>query len=366
MTITMQSKHSNKAQSIIIVILLAAAGLLLIAARRLPGFAQWYSVTVYPLLVGSIGRVCGMVSFSVAEVLCFVIPALIMIDSVVSAIKKRFRGAVIRFLLTASVLFFLYAACCGVNYYREPFVSREVIESADITEHDLSEFCDYIADRINKSYDASLVNKSVSDNTSIQSASYPAGDVLASMAVSAMQSLNDERLSGYYPQPKELRILSGVFSSMGVSGIYSPFTIEANVNGIMPGLEMPFTACHELSHLKGFMNEGEANYIGWLACINSDEEAFRRSGWLIAWIYAGGALHRTDPELFSEIYKKLPDSAVEELKENNEFWKSHETHASDIQDTINDAYLKSNGQDQGVQTYGQLTTLMLIWYKDHI
>lgn len=360
----MQSKHSNKAQSIIIVILLAAAGLLLIAARRLPGFAQWYSVTVYPLLVGSIGRVCGMASFSVAEILCFVIPALIIIDLAVSAIRKRFMIAVMRFILTVSFLFFLYAACCGVNYYREPFVKHEVIESSDITENDLAEFCEYIADRINESYESA--DKPVSDNTSMQSSSYPHDEELTSMAVSAMQTLGDDRLSGYYPKPKQLRILSGLFSSMGVSGIYSPFTIEANVNGIMPGLEMPFTACHELSHLRGFMNEGEANYIGWLACINSEETSFKRSGWLIAWIYAGGTLHRTDPERFSEIYGRLPVAAVTELKENNEFWRSHETRASDIQNKVNDAYLKSNGQDQGVQTYGQLTTLMLIWFKGHI
>ena len=362
---SMQKKQSYIAQLIAVILLLAAAGILLIAARRLPGFAQWYSVTVYPLLVGSIGRICGLVSFSVAEILCIMIPALVIIDLVISAIRNRFAGAFIRFLLTVSVLFFLYAACCGVNYYREPFVSRDVIKTAEISENELAEFCGYIADRINESYEAAVIDKPVSDNTSMLFSSYPYGNELASMAVSAMQALNDERLSGYYPQPKELRILSGVFSSMGVSGIYSPFTIEANVNGLMPGLEMPFTACHELSHLRGFMNEGEANYIGWLACINSDEEAFRRSGWLIAWIYAGGALHRTDPELFSKIYIRLPAAAVSELKENNAFWKSHETRASDIQDKVNDAYLKSNGQDQGVQTYGQLTTLMLIWFNTH-
>ena len=126
---------------------------------------------------------------------------------------------------------------------------------------------------------------------------------------------------------------------------------------------MPFTACHELSHLRGFMNEGEANYIGWLACISSDNMSFNRSGWLIAWSYAGAALRRTDPGKFAEIYEKLPSEAIRELTENNEFWRSHKTKASDVQDKVNDAYLKSNGQDQGIESYGQLTTLMLTWFK---
>ena len=112
------------------------------------------------------------------------------------------------------------------------------------------------------------------------------------------------------------------------------------------------------------MNEGEANYIGWLACIGSDDPAFRRSGWLISWIYAGGSLRRSDPDLYESIYRKLPDAAVEELTANSKFWAEHETGASEVQNRVNDAYLKSNGQPGGIQTYGTLTTLMLLWQRN--
>ena len=353
----MSKRHSVRTSFILIVIFLAAAGMLLFAARRFPGFAQWYSVTIYPALVGSIGRLSGVISWSVAELLCFLLPALIIIDLVLSGIRKHLGGALIRFLLLASILFFLYAACCGVNYYREPFVSQEMIESAEISQVDLVEFCEYTASELNECY------KNPESDNEFSVPEYPEGDLLRDEAVTAILSIGDTRLIGYYPSPKILRFLSGFFSSMGVSGIYSPFTIEANINGDMPGMEMPFTACHELSHLRGFMNEGEANYIGWLACINSDNKSFNRSGWLIAWSYAGAALRRTDPGKFAEIYEKLPSEAIRELTENNEFWRSHKTKASDVQDKVNDAYLKSNGQDQGIESYGQLTTLMLTWFK---
>ena len=174
---------------------------------------------------------------------------------------------------------------------------------------------------------------------------------------------DEPALQGYYPVPKQLAFTSGAFSAMGVSGIYSPFTVEANINGQMPDMEKPFTACHELSHLRGFMNESEANYIGWLACIGSDDPAFRRSGWLIGWVYAGGALRRADPDQYERLREKLPESAAAELDENNEFWASHETGASGIQDRVNDAYLKANGQAEGIQSYGMLTVLMLMWYS---
>ena len=182
-----------------------------------------------------------------------------------------------------------------------------------------------------------------------------------------MNKLSDNypSLRGYYPAPKQLTLLSRAFSNMGVSGIYSPFTVEANINGEMPGMEKPFTSCHELSHLRGYMNEGEANYIGWLACIESDDPSFNRSGWLIAWMHAGGALRRVDPGRYEKLRKRLPSDAVSEIEKNSLFWSSHETKASEVQDRVNDAYLKANDQKDGIQSYGMLTTLMLMHYYGH-
>ena len=73
----------------------------------------------------------------------------------------------------------------------------------------------------------------------------------------------------------------------------------------MPYYNIPHTICHELSHLKGFMREDEANFIGYLACIGSDSPDFRYSGYLTGWVYAGNALARVDPESYYDLYTKL-------------------------------------------------------------
>ena len=75
-------------------------------------------------------------------------------------------------------------------------------------------------------------------------------------AVEAVHGLAEEfpALEGYYPQPKKL-LLSEFLSYQGLTGIYSPFTVEANYNGDMTAYNIPFTTCHELSHLRGFMQE---------------------------------------------------------------------------------------------------------------
>ena len=361
---SMRREKTGKKDIIAAVLLLLLSAFLLCAARIMPGFAQWYSVTVYPLIVSFTGRIFGILPFSASEMLCTLLPIILAAD-VISIIKRRKsaekRSAAVfvrHLMLLAAILLFLYSANCGVNYYRDPFISDGSFDSTDISSEDLAEFCDYTAEKLNDCY----------NQQSKAAAEYPEGSELRRKAVSAMESLSSQypELSGYYPEPKLLTFMSPLFSMMGVSGIYSPFTVEANVNGQMPGLEMPFTSCHELSHLRGFMDEGEANYIGWLACIDSDDPAFRRSGWLIAWSYAGGALKETNPEAFTSIYEKLPDGAIRELTSNYLFWHEHENRASDIQDKVNDTYLRSNGQENGVLTYGQVTDLMIRWYRDQM
>ena len=359
-----KDKKALRTTYLISVFLLFISGLLLTAARRFPGFAPWYAATVYPFCVGIFGRISGLLHFSLSEILCAAIPMILIADLIVcisGSLKRESRasGGLLRFIthtiLLVSVLLFLYSANCGINYYRDPFIDPQEYTDTVFSTDELSDFCEYTVLRLRECYD-------LSGDTSV----YPDGAELADAAVRSMHHLSKEHpgLKGFYPRPKQLTFMSSLFSGMGVSGIYSPFTIEANVNGEMTGLEKPFTSCHELSHLRGYMNEGEANYIGWLACIGSDDPAFRRSGWLISWIYAGGSLRRSDPDLYESIYRKLPDAAVEELTANSKFWAEHETGASEVQNRVNDAYLKSNGQPGGIQTYGTLTTLMLLWQRN--
>lgn len=345
-------KHSEARISKCIVVsalLLFIAGVLLFAAKHISGFAEWYSVNIYSIITRNIGYIAGIVPFSVAEAGACILPVIVIADII--RCRRRLRKAFLHILLIVSVLFFLYSANCGINYQRNSFVDQEALAEAQFTVDELEEFCKYIVGQIEKSSSGS---------------DYPQGRELSEAALLSMSALSEDypSLSGYYPPPKQLTLLSRVFSSMGVSGIYSPFTVEANINGEMPDMEKPFTACHELSHLRGYMNEGEANFIGWLACISSADPSFNRSGWLIAWMHAGATLRRVDPDRYDSLYKKLPAYAISEIEENRAFWASHETKASEVQDRVNDTYLKANGQEDGVQSYGMLTTLMLIYYYD--
>lgn len=153
-----------------------------------------------------------------------------------------------------------------------------------------------------------------------------------------------------------------ILSVQNLTGIYSPFTVEANYNTGITAYNIPFTACHELSHLRGFMEEKEANFIGFLACRESDVPEFRYSGSLMGWIYCMNVLYRTDYEAWEEIRSTFPKEAEADLRANNEYWEKYDTPVAEVSNKINDTYLKANGQSDGVESYDRMVDLIVSEY----
>ena len=149
-----------------------------------------------------------------------------------------------------------------------------------------------------------------------------------------------------------------------MTGIYSPFTIEANYNTDMVAYNIPFTACHELAHLRGFMQEQEANFIGYLASTRADSLEFNYSGYMLGWIYCTNALYDVDPDAYEEVRSELSEEAEADLEANSRFWAKYDTPVAEVSDQINDSYLKANGQEDGVASYDRMVEMILTYYRE--
>lgn len=346
--------YSRKIQIVVTVLLFAAAGGLLWASRAVGGFAEWYSRTVYPVLVTVIGRFWGIVPFSAVE---FMLYGLIVL--VLFWLFRDFRRPLTllrNYTTVLALLLFLYAACCGVNYYRVPFSSyyiAQIMQEQENPHTNLKELCSWLTVEVNRA--RMELDQAEGNYQNVQL-----------KGVNAMKHLAEQypSLNGYYPQPKPLTI-SWILSVQQCSGVYSPFTIEANYNNDMTAYNIPHTICHELSHLRGFMREDEANFIGYLACLGSEDADYRYSGYLLGWIYAGNALAKVDYEAYNQLYSFLSDPIIEDIEENSDFWDRYEGEVAEVQEKVNDAYLKANGQVQGVLSYGRVVDLMLIDFACH-
>lgn len=327
------------------ILLLILTGVLQITARRVPGFGQWYAVTVYPWIVGICGRIWGFFPCSVVEIGIYLFLGGILVYGI-RHIKEVWRlMSRVLFLLALSA--FLFTTNCGINYYRRPFSSYLTWEVRESSTEELLELCRFLTEQVNETANQETYERNWNQE-----------------ARKTMGNLGDTypELGGYYPAPKGV-LVSWILSVQQLCGIYSPFTVEANYNQAMPAYNIPHTMCHELSHLKGFMREDEANFIGYLACIESEDEAFQYSGYLTGWVYAGNALAKADMESYTALYQQLDEQAKKDLQYNSEFWNRYEGKVAEVSNKMNDTYLKMNDQSDGVQSYGRVVDLMLAYNR---
>lgn len=343
-------------------LLLFAAGLQYLA-RNTERFANWYTEHIYPLWVNSIGKVNSIFPFSLVEILLYLLSAILLAavgKAFFGVLKKKQKAAeVLRYglghlICGVGILFFIYTTMCGINYHSDTFSRRSGLTVVPYTVEELFAYCEKITEEVN------VLAKQVKrdgDGRFVLS-----GNVREE-AVKAMKAAGKQypALAGYYPKPKPL-LLSEILSYQHLTGVYSPFTIEANYNADMTPYNIPFTMCHELSHLRGFMREDEANYIAYLACSISEEVEFQYSGALMAWLYSTNVLYEYDREAYRELSGRLDENAGKDLDENTKFWDAYEGAVSELSDKVNDTYLKANKQTAGVETYDQMVNLLMAEY----
>lgn len=338
-------------------ILLFLTFLLQLAARNLSWFGEWYAVTVYPCLVGLFGRGFGLFPFSVAELGLYLLIFLVPWYGI--SHRKNLICLGTAAWLMVGLLAFTYTINCGINYYRKPFSQFLDVEIRPSSEEELQSLCWFLARQVNESAEDVLGEREeppVFGQEDIRSLPRQAREDMKHLGTLYPQ------LSGFYPQPK-LLLVSRILSVQSLSGIYSPFTVEANVNREMTPYNIPHTACHELSHLRGFMREEEANFIGYLACVHSGSAYSRYSGYLSGFIHAANALYRQNPEAAAQVYTLLAQTVLDDLHTNNAFWQQYEGRISEVSTRVNDTYLKANSQSDGVKSYGRMVDLLLAYYR---
>lgn len=338
-----------------------------------------------------------------------------------AAVARPLRHFLGHLFLILSALLVLYVFLCGINYHRTSF-SQEAGLSVTIDAHgtvydeaDLIALCDYLVTEMNDT-EAQLAATATSDaNADVLRARTSAGagaagtttESPAATAEASGPSAADEaavttiqvegarigqtsetpkpsaawlwhagrtgqrameklgqryrRLSGHYPYPKPI-LNTWILSVQQTTGVYSPFTVEANYNRDIAYYDIPFTICHELSHLRGYMQEEEANFIGVLATIGADDLYFNYSGYVSAWVYAGNALARIDSTAFATLYARINARTRQDMLYNNAYWQQFEGKPAEAHEQLNDAYLKMQGQASGVRSYGHVTDLMLEYF----
>jgi hypothetical protein len=75
------------------------------------------------------------------------------------------------------------------------------------------------------------------------------------------------------------------------------------------------------------------------------------------------ALAETDMYMYKQLVKKYTPGVRKDLVNDNEFWEKYKGKVEEVANNVNNTYLKSNGQQDGVQSYGRMVDLLLAEYK---
>lgn len=336
-------------------------------ARHYMSFAEFYAVEIYPVFAETISFISSKTSVSAAEIIIAVLVVLLVIYTlwmIVNSVKHGtadfFKQYAVNLLAYASVLYFLFVLFCGINYYRYEFTFYSGLEIRDSSKEELTALCETLIQDANN-LRAGLTTGENSTAELFDRNYYGT----AQRARDSFDNIAKEYgvLKGNYPAPKPVK-MSRAMSHMNITGVFFPYTFEANVNVDIPPYQIPSTMLHELVHLRGFMREDEANFISYLACINSDFEDFAYSGTMLALTYSMNALYAEDPDAYAALRDTYSQEVKNDLIFSRDYWKNFETKVAEISNNINDAYLKANNQEDGVKSYGRMVDLLLAYYRN--
>ena len=226
-------------------LLLAAALALQLLARNVSWFGEWYGVHIYPILVQVFGGFFGLFPFSVVELGMYVFAAGSLGYGgfwIWRGIRRNFSQALRQIgsgaFLLLGVLAFLYTINCGINYYRTPFSAYLDLELEGFSQEELEQLCKFLKGQLE------AAAREVMEEQGSLEPDEALCQALPGQAREDMKKLAERypQLAAAYPRPKPVAV-SRILSVQSLSGVYSPFTIEANYNRDMTPYNIPHTAC---------------------------------------------------------------------------------------------------------------------------
>jgi hypothetical protein len=386
-----KAARRKKISKIIYIVGMLGVIMLNYLAWRSRGFCDWYIDHIFPVWLNTYARLTSALSISVGEIMLilavgitafgigFFIYNLIRKGKYTTGLLKYGRTyawivLVVGYVMTLNC-FILYHATGFAQKYMVKETGTMVVDMSDTavvevdtkgksayTKKNLATLRDYLVEQCN-----TLADQIDRDE---QGTAVYSGDLIAE-SVHAMETMGQQydRLSGYYVTPKYLKC-SEFFSQQYIMGYYFPFSMEANINSVMYITNVAPTVCHELAHTKGFIFENDANMIGYLACIQSDDTFLQYCGYLSVLNYVNNDFYKSVNKSTYKKHVRISDRVADDnVFLTREDWQAVEKTAvvktstvKKVSNNFLNTNLKLNGVDEGIQQYNEVVNLLLDYY----
>ena len=327
--------------------------------KRSVAFAGVLHETVGVGIRAALTTLTSWIPISLAEFILIASPILIILFTI--TMFRYVKDSLVRgvrlcvaLLSIVSVMYTLSAFGYEPGFYVEPVENKLELVREDLSAEQLYETAMILVENIEKDLPyVSFPQKTYSAMT------FSYADM--------NKKLNDayDTLCDTYPGFQRLRgntkpvMLSEPWTYTHISGMYTFFTGEANVNVNYPDFIVISSAAHEMAHQRGINREDEANFVAYLVCSMSDDPYVRYCGNLDVLNSVLNQLYSASPELYMQVARRVPQEVRGENASYGEFFDRYrETVVSEVSTAVNDKYITSNNQPAGVKSYGLVVDLV--------
>ena len=302
--------------------------------------------------------------FSLAEVLLTLFVLLVLyfiVKTIFILIRHPNRLLNLRRRLYIIIVIALYIVAANSwiwdsGYHGTDFVEKTGLNSNGITVSQLADVTELFAEKANEL--STQVKRDANKHFNEDTKTYFAleKDLYASIE-KEFPELSGETF------PFKAMIYSKLMSACGFSGVYIALTGEVNINVDSPACLIPATIAHEMAHQRGVNFEDEANFCAIAACITSNIPVYEYSGYLLGLTYLADNLNKADPNAFRQIISKFNANVIQDWNDIGDYSINNETPVTETVTAVYDEYLKSNGIDSGVNSYGACVEMLVSWLE---
>jgi hypothetical protein len=258
----------------------------------------------------------------------------------------------LQFLL---LLYIIFKLSWGLNYSRLPIAASLGISNQKYTQPELLALGNFLIKKVNALQPKRVKNP----KWTIQK--------LEEQAAAAYQNVAQEHPFFNYIAPAVKPVLfSEIITRLGIEGYYNPLSGEANVNMHLPPTGQAFVSCHEIAHQLGIGREDEANLIGYLAAIHSNNLEFQYSGYYAMLRSVMVEIGKSMPEIYDVLYYTVNKRTISEFERDRAFWLKYNSEMYAYMDISFDKFLKLNNQQKGTESYQDIVLWLYNYHKKEL
>lgn len=343
--------------------LAALALIIYVVARISPAFADFFNQNVSEIFRRVLAALTNPLPFSFGEACLLLLPLVFCLTVWYAAAYRcdTWRStwsfvAILLAVLSLALSMFVFTFATG--YHGTSLDKKLELDQKEVSAEELYQTALILAEQVNLERESMMYGQ---DNFSVMP--YSLSEMNDKLLIAYDGFCAEHAFIDHYNTRLKPVMLSELMNYTHITGVYSYFTGEANIDVAFPDYTIPYTAAHELAHQRGIAKEDEANMVAFLVCINSDDAYIRYSAYLNMYEYVANALYVASPELYNDARSTLDPQVRREMVAYNGFFAKYQNSAAgSVSGAVNDTFLKFQGTE-GTASYGMVVDLTVAYYK---